>query len=69
VQTPYEQRLWDAARDDHTNRHATVWQVLKEMIAALESDRYEDLPNLLAALPTGYRSRLDPPPVSRDTDS
>jgi hypothetical protein len=68
AQTPYQRKLWLALQDAHTNRRKAVEEVLKEMIGALENDRYDDLPALRAALPLSYGAMVGPPPRSRAAD-
>jgi len=68
AQTPYQKKLWAAVREAHTDRRKDVEESLKAMIAALENDRYGDLPALHATLPASYGAMVGPPPPSRADD-
>ncbi len=45
-----------------------VDELLREMIAALENDRHDELPGLRARLPDWYAAKVGPPPRSRADD-
>lgn len=68
AQTPYQRMLWLAVQDAHANRRKAVGEMLKDMIGALENDRYDKLPALRAALPPSYGAMVGPPPRSRADD-
>lgn len=68
AQTPYQRKLWLAVQDAHSKRRRAVEEMLKEMVGALENDRYDELPALRAALPPSYGAMVGPPPRSRVDD-
>jgi hypothetical protein len=69
AQTPYQQKLWLVWQEAHTDRCRDVEVLLRDMIAALENDRYGDLPGLRGSLPPKYAAMVGPPPRSRATSS
>ena len=67
-QTPYQKKLWDTHNQAHTDGNRVVKATLKEMITALENDRYSDLRALHETLPASYGASVGFPPRTRSDD-
>lgn len=66
--TPYETRLHFAATEAHAAGDAVDGNLIAHMIEQILNGEYEEVRGLFPSLRPIYRSRLGPPPVSRDAD-
>jgi len=67
--TPYETRLCCVANEANAAGDSVDANLIAHMVMHLQSNRYEDLRGIFPHLRPIYRSRLGPPPGSREIDS
>lgn len=66
--TPYETKLRSVAAEAAATGDRVDANLIAHMIMHIQSARYEDAQGIFAHLRPIYRSRLGPPPASREKD-